>query len=91
MSYHVNFIQFIKYYIMVRLKKSPAQALTKVQTTDLLAITLPLINRMKMEDKSDQTITSYVRSVELLVRFQDMVHPRDMDTVEVLDFLSIAK
>jgi len=72
---------------MVRLKKSPAQALTKVQTTDILAITLPLINRMKMEDKSDKTITSYVRSVERLVRFHDMVHPRDMDIDEVLDFL----
>ena len=76
---------------MVRLKRSPAQAHTNVQTTDLLAITLPLINRMKMEDKSDQTITSYVRSVELLVRFHDMVHPRDMDIDEVLDFLVYCK
>ncbi len=42
---------------------------------------------MKVEEKSPRTITSYVRSVERLVRFHDMVHPREMDLDEVLDFL----
>ena len=72
---------------MVRSKKSPVQAQSNVQTTDVLSITMPLINRMKIEEKSEKTITSYVRSVERLVRFHDMVHPRDMDIDEVLDFL----
>ena len=46
-----------------------------------------MINRMKIEDKSEQTITSYVRAVERLVRFHDLVHPRDLDIDEVYDFL----
>jgi integrase/recombinase XerD len=85
---------------MVRLKKSlqrtnqwssPVQASTKVRTDDVLSITIPLINRMKLEEKSDKTITSYVRSVERLVRFHDMVHPKEMDIDEVLDFLVYCK
>ena len=72
---------------MERLKTSRVQAQPNVQNTDVLSITLPLINRMKLEGKSDKTITSYVRSVERLVRFHDMVHPREMDIDEVLDFL----
>ena len=72
---------------MERSKTSPVQAKSNVQNTDVLSITLPLINRMKLEGKSDRTITSYVRSVERLVRFHDMVHPKDMDIDEVLDFL----
>lgn len=40
-----------------------------------------------MEEKADQTIKSYVRAVERLVRFHDLVHPREMDVDEVLDFL----
>ncbi len=76
---------------MVRSKKSPVQAHSNVQTTDVLSITMPLINRMKVEEKSEKTITSYVRSVERLVRFHDMVHPRDMDIDEVLDFLVYCK
>lgn len=72
---------------MIRLKKSPVQAQSNVQTTDILSITLPLINRMKLEEKSEKTITSYTRSVERLVRFHDLLHPRDMDLDEVLDFL----
>ena len=69
------------------LRGRPVQALPNVQITDVLSITMPLINRMKVEEKSDKTITSYVRSVERLVRFHGMVHPRDMDIDEVLDFL----
>ena len=46
-----------------------------------------MINRMKIEEKSDQTIKSYVRAVERLVRFHDMIHPRELDIDEVLDFL----
>ena len=72
---------------MVRSKKSPVQAQSNVQTTDVLSITMPLINRMKIEEKSEKTITSYVRSVERLVRFHGFVHPREMDIDEVLDFL----
>ncbi len=72
---------------MVRLKKSPVQAQSNVQRSDILSITLPLINRMKVEGKSDNTIASYVRSVDRLVRFHGLVHPRDLDIDEVLDFL----
>ena len=72
---------------MVRSKTSPVQAQSNVQTTDVLSITMPLINRMKVEEKSEKTITSYVRSVERLVRFHDMLHPKEMDVDEVLDFL----
>ena len=72
---------------MERLQASPVQAQPNVHNTDVLSITIPLINRMKLEGKSDRTITSYVRSVERLVRFHDMVHPRNMDIDEVLDFL----
>ena len=35
---------------MVRSKKSPVQAQSNVLTTDVLSITMPLINRMKIED-----------------------------------------
>lgn len=58
-----------------------------VQKSDILSITLPMINRMNIEDKSEKTITSYVRAVERLVRFHDLVHPQDMDIDEVYDFL----
>jgi len=42
---------------------------------------------MKVEDKSNQTFKPYVRTVERLVRFHDLTHPRDFDIDEVLDFL----
>jgi hypothetical protein len=71
---------------MERSKTSSVQAKSNVQNTDVLSITLPLINRMKLEGKSDRTITSYTRSVERLVRFHDMVHPKDMDIDEYLIF-----
>jgi site-specific recombinase XerD len=59
----------------------------KVVHPDVLPIILPMINRMKVEAKSGSTITSYARSVEGLVRFHDLTHPRDMEVDEVLDFL----
>lgn len=46
-----------------------------------------MINWMKIEDKSNQTIKSYVRAVDRLVRFHDLIHPRELDIDEVLDFL----
>ena len=46
-------------------KKSKVDSDLNVQHSDLLAITLPMINRMKVEDKSEQTIKSYVRAVDL--------------------------
>ena len=76
---------------MVRSKRSPVQAQSNVLTTDVLSITMPLINRMKIEEKSEKTITSYVRSVERLVRFHGFVHPREIDIDEVLDFLVYCK
>lgn len=76
---------------MERSEMSRVQAQSKVQKTDVLSITLPLINRMKVEEKSEKTITSYVRSVERLVRFHGLVHPRQMDIDEVLDFLVYCK
>ena len=64
---------------MERLQTSPVQAQPKVQKEDILSITIPFINRMKVEGKAEKTITSYVRSVERLVRFHDLVHPREMN------------
>ena len=76
---------------MTSSKPAQVQAKIKVQntveSTDILSITMPMINRMKLEEKSDQTIKSYVRAVERLVRFHDLIHPRDLDLDEVLDFL----
>lgn len=72
---------------MTSSKTAFAEAKSKVQNTDVLSITMPMINRMKIEDKSDQTIKSYVRAVERLVRFHDMIHPKELDIDEVLDFL----
>ena len=72
---------------MERLLKSAVQAYPNVQNTDILSITMPLINSMKVEAKSDQTITSYVRAVERLVRFHGIIHPKNLDIDEVLDFL----
>lgn len=72
---------------MSRSNHAPVQANPNVQNTDILSITLPMINRMKVEDKSPQTIKSYVRAVERLVRFHDLIHPRDLDIDEVIDFL----
>ena len=68
-------------------EKSNVQDHSNVQKSDILSITLPMINRMKIEDKSEQTITSYVRAVERLVRFHDLIHPRDLEIDEVYDFL----
>ncbi len=73
------------------LRGRPVQAQSNVQTTDVLSITMPLVNRMKIEEKSEKTITSYVRSVERLVRFHGFLHPREMDVDEVLDFLVYCK
>jgi site-specific recombinase XerD len=72
---------------MTSKKSALAEATSKVQNTDVLSITIPMINRMKIEEKSDQTIKSYVRAVERLVRFHDMIHPEELDIDEVLDFL----
>ncbi|MFT6782019.1 MAG: hypothetical protein ACJA1A_001946 [Saprospiraceae bacterium] len=72
---------------MTSFKQRHVQPDSNVQKKDLLSITLPMINRMKIEDKANDTITAYVRSVERLVRFHDMIHPRELDIDEVLDFL----
>ena len=73
---------------MISLKPNPNKGALKVQhSQDVLSITMPMINRMTVEEKSKQTITSYVRAVERLVRFHDLVHPSEMDIDEVLDFL----
>ena len=76
---------------MVKFKTASVQANVNVQNTDLLSITLPFINRMKLEGKSDKTITSYTRSVDNLVRFHGMIHPRELDLDEVFDFLVYCK
>jgi site-specific recombinase XerD len=72
---------------MILTDSADVQAIPNVQKNDILSITLPMINRMKVEEKSEQTIKSYVRAVERLVRFHDLIHPRDLDIDEVLDFL----
>jgi len=47
---------------MASSKTVSEQANSKVQNTDILSITMPMINRMKIEDKSDQIIKSYVKN-----------------------------
>ena len=76
---------------MTSSKTALVQAKPKVHNTDLLSITLPMINRMKIEDKSNQTIKAYVRAVERLVRFHDLIHPKELDIDEVLDFLVVSQ
>jgi len=46
-----------------------------------------MINRIKVEDKSEQTIKSYVRAIDRLIRFRGLIHPKELDIDEVLDFL----
>lgn len=77
----------LKMIDMTRSQKAHVQAIAKVQKQDLLSITLPMINRMTVEGKSKETIKSYVRAVERLVRFHDLTNPRDLDIDEVLDLL----
>ena len=72
---------------MTSQNKASVQANRNVQNSDILSITLPMINRMKVEDKSAQTIKSYVRSVERLVRFHGLKHPKELEIDQVLDFL----
>ena len=72
---------------MTSSKPAFVQAMPKVQKDDILYITIPLINRLTVENKSQQTIKSYVSAVERLVRFHDLIHPRELDIDEVLDFL----
>jgi len=57
------------------------------QHIDLLSITLPMINRMKVEDNSEQTIKSYVRAIDRMIRFHGLIRPKELDIDEVLDFL----
>ena len=73
--------------MMSNSKKGNVPPNSNVQKSDILCITLPMINRMKIEDKSAQTIKSYVRAVERLVRFHDLIHPRELEIDEVYDFL----
>lgn len=68
-------------------KMAVVPAFTKVQNPEILAILKPMINRMKVEEKSPQTIKSYSRAVEKLMVFHDMLTPQDMEVDEVLDFL----
>ena len=72
---------------MTNVNMAVVPARPKVQNPDLLAIILPFINRMKAEGKAEATITSYVRSIDRLIRFHDYVHPQDLDIDEVIDFL----
>ena len=58
---------------MTSTKPAFAEAKPKVQNTDVLFITMPMINQMKIEDKSDQTIKSHVRAAERLVRFHNII------------------
>jgi len=62
------------------LKKSKVDSNLKVQHLDLLSITLPMMNRMKVEAKSEQTIKSYVRAIDRLIRFHGLIHPKEFAT-----------
>ena len=57
----------------------------------LLSITLPFINRMKVENKAQGTIKSYARSIEALIVFHHGLQPSEMDIDQVLDFLVYLK
>ena len=72
---------------MTNLRNGSLQPNPNVQNPDILHITIALINRMKVTGRAENTITSYVRAVERLVRFHGLIHPRDLDVDEILDFL----
>ena len=59
--------------IIVRSNKSFVQAHPNVHNSDTMNITTPLINRMKVEEKSDKIVNSYVRSIERLFCFYKRV------------------
>ena len=42
---------------------------------------------MKVEDNSEQTIKSYVRAIDRMIRFHGLIRPKELDIDEVLDFL----
>jgi len=42
---------------------------------------------MKVDHKSEQIIKSYVRAIDRLIRFHGLIHPKELDIDEVLDFL----
>ena len=46
-----------------------------------------MINRIKVEAKSEQTIKSNVRAIDWLIRFRGLIHPKELNIDEVLDFL----
>ena len=69
---------------MTNLRNASVQANPNMQNTDTLSITIPMITRMKVEDKSENTIICYVRTVEKLVRLHGLIHPKKLDIDEVL-------
>ena len=75
---------------MTRSEQALVQAESNVQNQDIVSITTPMINRMTVEEKSEQTIKSYVRAIKKLLRFHGVIHPKDLDIDEVLDFLGFA-
>ena len=68
-------------------KKGVMPPNSNVQISDILSITLPLINRMKIEDKHEQTISSCIRAVGRLFKLHNLVHQQDLEIDEVSDFL----
>lgn len=59
---------------------------TKVRKIDIITITKPFINRMKMEGKSKLTIKAYSKALERLLLFHELTHPLDLSIDEVIDF-----
>ena len=72
---------------MTNLRNGSVAPDPNIQNTDILHTTMPLINRMKVAERSENTVTSYVSAIERLFRFHGSIHPRDLDVDEVLDFL----
>ena len=50
-----------KVIFMATRQKATVLAQSNVQNQDILSITIPMINRMRVEAKTEQTIKSYVR------------------------------
>ena len=48
---------------------------------------MPLTNRMKVDKRAENPIPSYLRAAKRIARFHRLIHPRDLDVDEVLDFL----
>ena len=57
---------------MANRRNGTVQPNSNVQNTDILHITMPLINQMKVADRAESTIIFYLCSVERFVRHSSL-------------------